>query len=94
MTNITIHKADGSTYNISLPEFHKEPYNEVSLACEDPEAFVKGLIEKYEGIKTDLTKDSIMFPGDTNFTGHAIDEVVKMINEVLYFLKKTQIGAL
>jgi hypothetical protein len=35
-----------------------------------------------------------MFPGDTNFTGHAIDEVVKMINDVLYFLKRMQIGAL
>ena len=92
MTDITVHKPDGSTYNINIPEFHKEPYYEISTACEDPEAFVRGLIEKYEGIKTDLAKDSKMFPGDTNFTGHAIDEVVKMINEVLYFLKKTQIG--
>jgi hypothetical protein len=94
MTEITVHKADGSTYNISLPEFHKEPYNEVSLECEDPEALIESLIQKYEDIKTGLLEEVKFFPGDTNFIGHAIYDTVQSVDSLLYFLKMTGNGTL
>jgi hypothetical protein len=94
MTNITIHKADGSTYNIRLSEFHKEPYNEVSLACEDPEAFINSLIQKYEDIKADLIEYDKFFPGDTNFIGHSIYDTIQSVDNLLYCLKMTGHGPL
>jgi len=77
-----------------IPEFHQSPYNEVSIEVEDPKDFINELIKKYEALKENIKEDSKMFPGDTNFTGHSIDEVVKMVDEVLYFLKKTQNASL
>jgi hypothetical protein len=94
MTNITVHKADGSTYNINLPEFHKEPYQEVFLACEDPEALINVLIHKYEAIKTGLLEDAKFFPGDTNFIGHAIYDSIESVDSLLYCLKMTGHGPL
>jgi hypothetical protein len=94
MTNITVHKADGSTYNVEIPEFHKEPYNEVSMACEDPEALINALIPKYEAVKAGLLEDVKFFPGDTNFTGHSIYDVIQSVNSLLYYLKMTGHGPL
>ncbi len=77
-----------------IPEFHQYPHNEVSIEVKAPADFISQLIKKYEDINVELKKDSKMFPGDTNFTGHAIDEVIKMINDVLYFLKITKNASL
>lgn len=77
-----------------IPEFHQYPHNEVSIEVKAPADFISQLIKKYEDINVELKKDSKMFPGDTNFTGHAIDEAVKMIDDVLYFLKVTKNASL
>jgi hypothetical protein len=92
--NITVHKQDGSTYSITIPEFHKEPYNEVSLACEDPEALINALIQKYEVIKVGLLEDVKFFPGDTNFIGHSIYDTIESVDSLLYCLKMTGHGPL
>jgi len=94
MTNITVHRADGSTYNIKIPEFHKEPYQEVSLECEDPEAFIDSLIQKYEAVKAGLLEEAKLFPGDTNFTGHSIYDTIQALDSLIYILKKTGNGPL
>ncbi len=95
MTKFTVNRADGSTYEIEWPpEFHKEPYNEISTACEDPEAFVNALIQKYEAVKAGLLEEVKFFPGDTNFIGHAIYDTVQSVDSLLYFLKMTGNGAL
>ncbi len=77
-----------------IPEFHQYPHNEVSIEVKAPADFISQLIKKYEELKENIKEDSKMFPGDTNFTGHAIDEVVKMIDDVLYFLKITKNASL
>jgi hypothetical protein len=88
MPKFTVNRADGSTYEIKWPpEFHNEPYNEVSIQCEDPEALVASLIAKYEAIRADAHQDLINFPGDTNFVGNAISSVQESLDSLLYFLK-------
>jgi hypothetical protein len=95
VTKFTVNRADGSTYEIEWPpEFHKEPYNEISIQCEDPEALVASLIAKYEAIRADAHQDLINFPGDTNFIGHAIYDTVQSVDSLLYFLKMTGNGTL
>jgi hypothetical protein len=91
MPKFTVNRADGSTYEIEWPpEFHNEPYNEVSIQCEDPEALVASLIAKYEAIRADAHQDLINFPGDTNFVGNAISSVQESLDSLLYFLKMIQ----
>ena len=88
MPKFTVNRADGSTYEIEWPpEFHEEPYNEVSSNVEDPEALVRSLIEKYETIKQDVRQDLINFPGDTNFVGNSLFSVQESLDSLLYFLK-------
>ena len=88
MPKFTVNRADGSTYEIEWPpEFHKEPYNEVSIQCEDPEALVASLITKYEAIKNDVRLELRNFPGDTNFVGNAIFSVQESLDSLLYLLK-------
>jgi hypothetical protein len=94
MTDITVHKPDGSTYNINIPEFHNEPYNEVSLACEDPEFYINALIQKYEAVKAGLLEEAKLFPGDTNFIGHSIWDTIESIDSLIHYLKMMINGTL
>ena len=88
MPKFTVNRADGSTYEIEWPpEFHEEPYNEVSIQCEDPEALVASLIVKYEAIRADAHKDLINFPGDTSFVGNSLFSIQESLDSLLYFLK-------
>jgi hypothetical protein len=91
MPKFTVNRADGSTYEIEWPpKFHNEPYNEVSIQCEDPEALVASLIAKYEAVRADVNHDLINFPGDTSFVGNAIFSVQESLDSLLYFLKMIQ----
>ena len=88
MPKFTVNRADGSTYEIEWPpEFHEEPYNEVSIQCEDPEALVASLIAKYEAIRADAHQDLVNFPGDTNFVGNCFYDLQESLDGLLYFLK-------
>jgi hypothetical protein len=94
MTDITIHRPDGSTYNINIPEFHEEPYRQVSLACDDPETLINSLIIKYEGIRADLVEYDRFFPGDTNMISHSIWDTIESIDSLIHYLKMMINGTL
>jgi hypothetical protein len=93
MRTITVHKQDGTTYNIAIPEFHGGKYYEISLSCKDPESYVNTLISQYENIKEDFYNDLEMFPGDTNFIGNSIFCIIESIDESIKLLKNINSGA-
>ena len=54
-------------------EFHKTPYHEVSIDCEDPDEMVNDLREC-------LLHAKYYFPGDTNTIGNCIDSLIDAID--------------
>lgn len=87
MKPITIHRSDGSTYEIYPEQFHSAPYEEVSLECKDPTQFVNFLIDKYENLKKEIEQEEQFFPGNTNFVGNSFYSVKESLDSLLYFLK-------